>query len=1353
MSSVFDKFTNQYTLNKTLRFELKPIGKTEENIKKKEIIGSQWRDDKNTAFGEDAKRAENYKIMKQMLDEVHRKFIEEALSQENLKEKFTDDDIKECYEVWGKRKGDQKEWQKQQNQKLLEWQKQQKELAQKLGEVFDEVDKKWRNKVPRGTYKNENKLLVVSDNVFRVLKKLINEDQIEIQKDNDGKGLYSKKELEEIWDYFTKFHTYFKGFRKNRENIYHPGSGTKLISTSIAHRLFENNLPFHFQNIQKWETVKKSVGENNEYSFKQEILKIERLFNEQNTQFRLDEFFEPSSFLKYFSQSGIDEYNQILGGPPGQQKQQGLNEVINETRQKANANRKAFPPMQELYKQILSKDDKRFIDVFGSDKEMLEAIKEFHRKTQDERNLLEQLQDDAKDHLDSLGRDDLENHQVSREKVRRISKDICLEWDTLDSWWNKYVDEEVKQKNERKKRYRQKTMSFAEMETMFRYIIKEQGQSSIKKEWQAIEPQNLFKEYIKQKLNKLIKGEHQINETLTELGIKKAWEKLSEEKVLNLSALDKKRKDEKDEGYRQVALIKDFLDACLNLSGFIRSLQVKEKDLKNRQQNEEWQQILTTFSDKFDVMNLYNKVRNRITKKPYSLEKIKVNFQNQLLLSGWAKSKESAHAGILFEKNGLFYLGIMDEQHKSIFDYDENGKDEQKKRYEEISEVGRNGFYRKMIYEQAKAGAKIQKLMFINGEVKEMKEKEWREKHLPPDIYQIGKEKSYENRDDLAKFVDYYKKCAKEYWKLANFDFKDSGKYKTFKEFTDDVDRQVYSIKFDDISTDYINKKVEKGELYLFQIYNKDFSSEKKSKGKDNLHTLYWKSLFEEKNLSNVVTKLDGGAEIFFRPASIKYTEEERQKGHHSENPKKKFNYPILKDRRYSQDKYLFHVPIALNPWPITLNHGKSQSVKLDQKINEFLKDNPEINIIGIDRGEKHLLYYSVINQDGKILKQGSLNTITTYKADNSEVEVNYHRKLDEKEKERGQARKNWSSIENIKELKAGYLSQVVHKLAQLIIDHNAIVVLEDLNTGFKRRRLKVEKQVYQKFEKAIIDKLNYLVFKDANEDKAGHYLRGYQLTAPFKSFEKLGKQTGILFYTSAGYTSTTDPVTGFLRNVYYNYTNVEDAQEFWRSFDSIKFNEKENRFEFTYTIGKVKSRVKSQSNKENNEDKVKKKTWLVCSCVIRSRYIKEEKKSKICNLHEELKKLFGDKNIDYEDGECIKEKLAGNGEMDFHEPLIRYFNAILNIRVTDDSKEKGSSENDYILSPVEPFFDSRKSNEELPKNGDANGAYNIARKGILILENIEKLKSKSVTVSKWDWQNYAQSDEVYERQKKKYQK
>lgn len=52
---------------------------------------------------------------------------------------------------------------------------------------------------------------------------------------------------------------------------------------------------------------------------------------------------------------------------------------------------------------------------------------------------------------------------------------------------------------------------------------------------------------------------------------------------------------------------------------------------------------------------------------------------------------------------------------------------------------------------------------------------------------------------------------------------------------------------------------------------------------------------------------------------------------------------------------------------------------------------------------------------------------------------------------------------------------------------------MEDLNQGFKRGRFKVERQVYQKFETMLINKLNYLVDKDLAVDQEGGLLRGYQ--------------------------------------------------------------------------------------------------------------------------------------------------------------------------------------------------------------------------------------------------------------------
>jgi CRISPR-associated protein Cpf1 len=49
----------------------------------------------------------------------------------------------------------------------------------------------------------------------------------------------------------------------------------------------------------------------------------------------------------------------------------------------------------------------------------------------------------------------------------------------------------------------------------------------------------------------------------------------------------------------------------------------------------------------------------------------------------------------------------------------------------------------------------------------------------------------------------------------------------------------------------------------------------------------------------------------------------------------------------------------------------------------------------------------------------------------------------------------------------------------------------------------------------------------------------------------------------------------------------------------------------------------------------------------------------------------------------------------------------------------------DFISSPVENnegiCFDSRLGKENLPKDADANGAYHIALKGLLVLEKIRR--------------------------------
>lgn len=70
----------------------------------------------------------------------------------------------------------------------------------------------------------------------------------------------------------------------------------------------------------------------------------------------------------------------------------------------------------------------------------------------------------------------------------------------------------------------------------------------------------------------------------------------------------------------------------------------------------------------------------------------------------------------------------------------------------------------------------------------------------------------------------------------------------------------------------------------------------------------------------------------------------------------------------------------------------------------------------------------------------------------------------------------------------------------------------------------------------------------------------------------------------------------------------------------------------------------------------------------------------------------------------------------------------------------------DYLVSPVCDencvFYDSRKVDNTLPQNADANGAYNIARKGMLLLDKIRKNSSDKkidFSITNKEWLSFAQ--------------
>ena len=445
--------------------------------------------------------------------------------------------------------------------------------------------------------------------------------------------------------------------------------------------------------------------------------------------------------------------------------------------------------------------------------------------------------------------------------------------------------------------------------------------------------------------------------------------------------------------------------------------------------------------------------------------------------------------------------------------------------------------------------------------------------------------------------------------------------------------------------------------------------------------------------------------------------------GHHYDMLKDKFQYPIISNKRYVYDKFQFHLSMVQN-------YNGNKNLDINPIANDYIKKSDDLHVIGIDRGERHLLYLTVIDMKGNIKKQFSLNEIVNNYNGNT-YRTNYRDLLDDREKKRDEERKSWKTIETIKELKEGYLSQVIHKITELMIEYNAIIVLEDLNLEFMRGRQKVEKSVYQKFEKMLIEKLNYLADKKKDPEDIGGILKAYQLTNELK---KDGKQSGFLFYTQAWNTSKIDPVTGFVNLFDTRYENIAKSKTFFEKFDSIRFNAEKNWFEFSFDYNEFTTKAEGTKTK-----------WTICTYGKRIESYRNPDKNlqwdgKEINLTEEFKLFFEKYGININSN--LQSEIVKQDKKDFFEGLLHLLKLTLQMR-----NSKTGTDVDYMQSPVADengiFYNSDECGKSMPENADANGAYNIARKGLMIIDKIKKskdIKKIDLKISNKEWLSFAQN-------------
>ena len=1293
----FSEFVAISKVQKTLRNELRPTPVTMKHIKQKEIIT------------EDEYKAQQSLELKRIADGYYRDYITHKLNDINNL------DFRNLFEA--------------------------------IEEKYKKNDKDNRDKLnlmEASKRKEIEKMLSADDNFKSMFEAKLITQLLPVYVEQNYIGEDKEKALETI-ALFKGFTTYFTDYFNIRKNMFKENGG----ASSICYRIVNVNASIFYDNLKTFMCIKEKA--------ETEIALIEEELTELLDSWRLEHIFSEDYYNELLAQKGIDYYNQICGDV-----NKHMNLYCQQNKLKANVFK-----MTKLQKQIMGISEKAFEipPTYQNDEEVYAAFNGFISRLEEVKLI---------DRLGNVLQDsniyDTAKIYINARCYTNVSSYVYGGWGVIESaieryWYNTIAGKgQSKAKKIEKAKKDNKFMSVKELDS-------------------------IVSDYEPDYFNASNMDDDNSGRAFSGHGVLGYFNKMS--KLLANMSLNTITYDSGDsliENKETALNIKKDLDDIMSIYHWLQTFiidEVVEKD------NVFYAELEDIYYELENIVTLYDRIRNYVTRKPYSTQKFKLNFASPTLGSGWSRSKEFDNNAIILLRNNKYYIAIFNVNNKP---------DKQIIKGSEEQRLSTD--YKKMVYNLLPGPNKMLPKVFIKSDT-------GKRDYNPSSYILEGYEKNRHIKSSgnfdinyCHDLIDYYKACINKHpeWKNYGFKFEETTQYNDIGQFYKDVEKQGYSISWVYISEADINRLDEEGKIYLFEIYNKDLSSH--STGKDNLHTMYLKNIFSEDNLKNICIELNGNAELFYRKSSMKrnithkkdtvlvnktyineagvrvsLTDEDYIKVYnyynndyvidvekdkklveilerigHRKNP-----IDIIKDKRYTEDKYFLHLPI-------TINYGVDDE-NINAKMIEYIAKHNNMNVIGIDRGERNLIYISVINNKGNIIEQKSFNLVNNY---------DYKNKLKNMEKTRDNARKNWQEIGKIKDVKNGYLSGVISKIARMVVDYNAIIVMEDLNRGFKRGRFKVERQVYQKFENMLISKLNYLVFKEKKADENGGILKGYQLTYLPKSALQIGKQCGCIFYVPAAYTSKIDPATGFI-NIFdfKKYSGsainakVKDKKEFLMSMNSIRYvNEGSAEYEkighrqlFAFSFDYNNFKTYNVSIPVNE--------WTTYTYGERIKKLYKDGRwsgSEVLNLTEDLIELMEQYGIEYKDGHDIREDISHMDETrnaDFICSLFEKFKYTVQLR--NSKSEAEGDDYDRLVSPVlnshNGFFDSSdyKENEKsddiiddkqiMPKDADANGAYCIALKGLYEINKIKenwsddkKLKESELYIGVTEWLDYIQN-------------
>ncbi len=1222
----FEQFTGLYELSKTLRFELRLTEETENYLISSWNTDENWELDLVSFFDKDQKKFDYKKeILKDMDKYVLLPYIKEVFSYDNL----NDIDL-----VGYSKRIDKLE-------KEIKDIKDKKEKSEKNIELYNLFNALW--------YDISSKFVDAENKCKSTIIKELKEKYKDLWDEEKVKKLLAFNDVA----YFRLEENRLPKFEINRKKKWFI---TKLKKWSIAERVVENFKKFK-KNIAVYNNMLSYVNTTNIKEIVFNGIPLEEITNYEN-------LFSIDYYKNCFLQDGIDLYNTSIWE---------LRSLVNEVNQKIlqynkNSDNKKISTIKfiTLDKQILWEGDLSTYEFIESDEDFENKFSIFQTKAIE-------MYEVRKNVLDSISKDNLSNIYLRDREIMRISGTFFKNYNILAySDLNKIWIKKLSKKN--KKKYEDWKISLQDIVDVLSKFSKSD----------VFSKEDFWKPEVYNKLkNKDAKIEDQFVEVY-----KTYIDSIFEE----YNKVNKEFDIIKEKNSLNAKKIHDYCESVRKMYMMLVSffpMNSKEEKIEDK--------ILLTAIDcsttfywslyKYvtddSIISYYNQFRNYITKKPYDIKKVHINFEKSALLNGWTMQEWWLPYWWNILKKDInwktkYYLWIINKNQKMFNNIEYNSWD-----YYEVME------YLSCDY------AKVIKLQYKNTYWKAMSE---------IDFDSLSNKNLQQVMDNIMELI---KKYAYDKFSWIRHIVDNADKYNHPDEIEEDFkNSNTYSVKFNKMKKSEIDEYISKWSLMLFEIYSKDFSDKKKENTRKNLNTMYFEELFSKRNLEVIawerewnIFELDGFSKLFFRKKSVK-KESVKPKEH------KKDTFKILKNWRYAKDKILFHLTMRINYWK-----PYEGFAKFNEYINSnFISQDNDINYIGIDRWEKFLAYAVVVDKNWKILEDVPLNGDRWI----------YKDILVKREEEMMDWRRNWKTIWKIKELKEWYTAWAVKKITDLSIKYNAVIVLEDLSGWFKNIRKKIDRQVYNKFEHWLLKKLNYVCDKKNWVDKwiqLTPYFYDQKLTADKIDFND---QLGILLYTNPAYTSQTCPDCWFVKSKFwFNPNSKKEAlkQSLEDKLVSINYDNIKNCFEVKYCVDDQETTLYTSVKrlvKTRDDDK---KYW---------------KTDYNYNMTDKMKDLFS-KFVEYKGWENVLSEFFNNADLskwDIQE-LSKLLNILIQLRNSNTEREalKDGKEEDFIACP-RCLYNSNDSSSITEKwktrnisklsNADANGAYNIARKGIIMVDKIK---------------------------------